>query len=184
MPAGAGTLRYEKLELWLGTANWHRGFCLAPSAPAGDKPLASRSFRPHYVPLSPPLWIPAFAGVTKSVAGVCFRTNRSSRLPPAHQGMKTRGCDFMRPGGTGDSARPLLGPSGGQAPALHSPSPPLWIPAFAGVTHGGRNDECGSSGMRALSGSSNTIFVPMTGGDLVYDYGVNVRGVKHLLEQR
>ena len=33
MPAGAGTPRYEKLELWLGTANWHRGFCHAPPPP-------------------------------------------------------------------------------------------------------------------------------------------------------
>ena len=30
IPAGAGTPRYEKLELWFGTANWHRGFCDAP----------------------------------------------------------------------------------------------------------------------------------------------------------
>ena len=29
---------------------------------------------------------------------------------------------------------PSLDPSGGQAPALHFPSPPLWIPAFAGMT--------------------------------------------------
>ena len=27
MPAGAGTPRYEKPELWFGTANWHGGFC-------------------------------------------------------------------------------------------------------------------------------------------------------------
>ncbi len=27
--------------------------------------------------------------------------------------------------------------SGGQAPALHFPSLPLWIPAFAGMTNGG-----------------------------------------------
>ena len=33
MPAGAGTPRYEKLELWLGTANWHPGFCHAPPRP-------------------------------------------------------------------------------------------------------------------------------------------------------
>ena len=71
MPAGAGTPRYEKLELWLGTANWLRGFCHAPpSAPAGDKP-------PHYIPLSPPLWIPAFAGMTiRKIDGIP-RHNRS-----------------------------------------------------------------------------------------------------------
>ena len=33
-------------------------------SPAGDKPLASRSLRPHYISQSPPLWIPAFAGMT------------------------------------------------------------------------------------------------------------------------
>ncbi len=47
-----------------------------------------------------PLWIPAFAGMTNSVAGTihpgsesgtCFRTNRSCRLVPGHQGMKN-GC--------------------------------------------------------------------------------------------
>ena len=27
MPACAGTPRYEEPELWLGTANWHGGFC-------------------------------------------------------------------------------------------------------------------------------------------------------------
>ena len=53
------------------------------STPAGDKPLASRCLRPRYIPLSPPLWIPAFAGMTKRGAGVypgsesgtCFRSD-------------------------------------------------------------------------------------------------------------
>ena len=37
-------------ELWLGTANWHGGFCPRPTpTPAGDKPLASRSLRPRYI---------------------------------------------------------------------------------------------------------------------------------------
>ena len=45
-----------------------------------------------------PLWIPAFAGMTNSVAGTIhpgsefgtfFRTNRSCRRAPAHHGMKT-----------------------------------------------------------------------------------------------
>ena len=39
MPAAAGTPRYEKPELWFGAANWHGGFCHAPTpTPAGDKP--------------------------------------------------------------------------------------------------------------------------------------------------
>ena len=33
MPAGAGTLRYEKPEMWLGTANWRGGFSHAPRRP-------------------------------------------------------------------------------------------------------------------------------------------------------
>ena len=33
MPAGAGTPRYEKRELWFGTANRHGGFCHAPPRP-------------------------------------------------------------------------------------------------------------------------------------------------------
>ena len=33
MPAGAGTPRYEKPELWFGTANWRGGFCHAPPRP-------------------------------------------------------------------------------------------------------------------------------------------------------
>ena len=47
----------------------------------------------------------------------------------------------MRPRRTVGSAMPMPDPSGGQAPrlaksstALHSLSPPLWIPAFAGMT--------------------------------------------------
>ena len=56
MPAGAGTPRYEKPEVWLGTANWHGGFCHATPRPQrGDEPLASRSLRPRYIPLPPPL---------------------------------------------------------------------------------------------------------------------------------
>ena len=42
------------------------------------------------------------------------------------------------------------------------PSPPLWIPAFAGMTNVGRNDECRGRGMRAHPRARNTIFVPST----------------------
>ncbi len=31
MRVAAGTPRYEKPELWFGTANWHRGLCHRPS---------------------------------------------------------------------------------------------------------------------------------------------------------
>ena len=33
--------KYEKPELWFGTANWHGGFCYAPT-PAWDKPMRYR----------------------------------------------------------------------------------------------------------------------------------------------
>ncbi len=44
MPAAAGTPRYEKPELWLGTTNWHGGFCDAPPRPQrGTSPRATFS---------------------------------------------------------------------------------------------------------------------------------------------
>ena len=53
MPAGAGTPRYEKPELWHGTANWHGGFCHATPRPQrGTSPRATFP-SPH------PFWIPA-----------------------------------------------------------------------------------------------------------------------------
>ena len=105
--------RYEKPELWLGTANLHGRFCSCPTpTPAGDKP-------PRYIPLSPPLWIPAKAGITMALrrphkrmkwwyAGRCNVRERAVRL------------------------------SWEKASALQSTTcPPLWIPAFAGMTIGG-----------------------------------------------
>ena len=62
-----------------------------------------------------PFWIPAFAGMTRWAAGAYFHSNRSCRLSPAHQGIK------MRPGRWRS-----LGVMGA--------TPPLWIPAFAGMT--------------------------------------------------
>ena len=44
MPAGGGTPRYEKRELWFGTANWHGGLCQAPPRPQrGTSPRATFS---------------------------------------------------------------------------------------------------------------------------------------------
>ena len=59
MAAGAGTPRYEKLELWLGAANWHRGFCHAPPPPQrGTSPSPREVFdRTTFPP--PHSWIPA-----------------------------------------------------------------------------------------------------------------------------
>ena len=78
--------------------------------------------RPH------PLWIPAFAGMTNSVAGtIHFRTNRSCRLWPAHQGMTSGSCGLVQRIGAVDSAEPHPDPCGGQAPALHFLIPPSAI---------------------------------------------------------
>ncbi len=56
-----------------------------------------------------------------------FRTNRSCRLAPAHQGMKSRSCGLVQRIGTADSATPHPDPCGGQAPALHFLIPPSAI---------------------------------------------------------
>ena len=62
-----------------------------------------------------------------SESGTCFRTNRSCRLVPAHQGMKSRSCGLVPRIGTVDSATPHPDPSGGHAPALHFLIPPSTI---------------------------------------------------------
>ena len=93
MPAGAGTPRYEKLELWHGTANWHRGFCHAPPPPQRGTSLRTTFPSPH------PLWIPALAGVTQwgrrvDVGGgiaVGVRSRDVSAWIPAFAGMTNRG---------------------------------------------------------------------------------------------
>ena len=72
-----------------------------------------------------------------SESGMCFRTNRSSRLAPAHQVMKSRSCGLVQRIGTADSATPYPDPCGGQAPALQSPLP---TPLDSGLR---RNDELG-----------------------------------------
>ena len=54
-----------------------------------------------------------------------FRTNRSSLLAPAHQGMKSWSCGLVQRIGTADSATPHADPSGGQAPRLAKSSTAL-----------------------------------------------------------
>ena len=80
-------------------------------------------------PLASPLpfWIPAFAGITRWAAGAYFLNNRSCRLAPARQGMKSRSCGLVQRFGTAVSATPHPDPSGGQAPALHFLIPPSAI---------------------------------------------------------
>ena len=161
-----GNCWYERSELWPGTASWHGGFCGAPPRPQrGTSPSPRVVFDRTTFPSPHPFWIPAFAGMTNggperrwdaanhelqaaeavypgSESGTCFRTNRSSRLAPAHQGMKSWSCGLVQRVGTADSAAPHPDPSGGQAPALHSPLPtPGFRPRigvrgrlFAGIT--------------------------------------------------
>ena len=85
-------------------------------------------------------WKAEFGSGTDDMGGY-FRTNHSCRLAPVHQGMRIGvpvGGSYPRWLGTRIGWRSAW--SGGQAPALHSPgSPPLWIPAFAGMTKGGPN---------------------------------------------
>ena len=78
-------------------------------------------------------------------SGVCFRSNRSCRLAPAHQVMKNWICGLVQRIWTADSATPHPDPCGGQAPrlaksstALHSPLP---APLDSGLR---RNDEWGA----------------------------------------
>ena len=75
--------------------------------PAGDKPLASRSLRPHYIPHSPPLWIPA----------------------------PYRGSGSAFAGETKWGRRVEVG--GGIAVDVVSRNVSAWIPAFAGMTNVG-----------------------------------------------
>ena len=57
--------------------------------------------------------------------GTCFHSNRSCRLVPAHQGMKSRSCDLVQRIGAADSATPHPDPIGGQAPRLAKSSTAL-----------------------------------------------------------
>ena len=77
MPAAAGTPEYEKPELWLGTGNWHRGFCHAPPRPpAGDKP-------PRYISPSPPMdLLSLYWGTGRASAGMSrLKPGRPAGLP-------------------------------------------------------------------------------------------------------
>ena len=51
-----------------------------------------------------------------SECGTCFRTNRSCRLAPAHEGMKSRSCGLVQRVGTADSATPHPLPAGDKPP--------------------------------------------------------------------
>ena len=181
-PAGfrreAGTPRYEKPELWLGTTNWHGGFCDAPPRPSGGQAPAL-----HF--LIPPSTIGLQFGTFRrwragievdwrahpgSESGTCFRTNRPCRLAPAHQGMKSRSCGSVQRIGTADSASPHPAPAGDKPPRYifsfrHRPS--VYNSArFAGGKPASRLIEIaewrGSPIGRAPKAAYGRIFVRMT----------------------
>ena len=125
--AGAGHLCSES-----GTCFRTIRPCRLPPAHQGMKMRLGRWKCLGVMGATPPLWIPAFAGMTKrgprntifvpmtnSVRGaIYFPANRSCRQAPAHEGMKNRRCDLVWRVGAVDSATPLVDPCGGQAPAL------------------------------------------------------------------
>ena len=104
---------------WIGWWKGQVSFCATHPAPSwGQAPALHFSCDPG-LSLFGRRWLvsPAGAGIHPgSESGTCFRTNRSCRLVPAHQGMK------MRPG-----RWKCLGVFGATLP--------LWIPAFAGMTN-------------------------------------------------
>ena len=74
-----------------------------------------------------------------SESGMCPRTNRSCRLGPAHQGMKSRSCGLVQRIGTAGSATPHPDPCGGQAPRLAKSSTALHLlipPSTIGLQFG------------------------------------------------
>ena len=74
-----------------------------------------------------------------SGSGTCFHSNRSCRLVPAHQGMKTLRSDLVQRSGAADSATPHSDPSGGQAPRLAKSSTALHFlvpPSIIGLQFG------------------------------------------------
>ena len=106
MPAGAGTPRYEKPELWLGTTNWHGGFCDAPPRPSGGQaPALHFLIPPSTIGLQFGTFRPLRAGIEVdwrahpgSESGTCFRTNNEGRgadyeeYPPAdHHAVERQG---------------------------------------------------------------------------------------------
>ncbi len=113
---------------------WRRVFAYKPLLPVAPRTVKYEGeCRP-----SLPSWGPAYAGMTTvGDDNRHFRTNRSSRLGPAHHGMKMGALV----GGTtiqwlGRRVGCRSAGSGGQAPALHFPSPPLLDSGLGRNHHG------------------------------------------------
>ena len=104
------------------------GIGTAESAAPHPDPCGGQAPALHFfIPPSPSSL--QFGGFRRRTAGIegASRTNRSCRLAPAHQGMKSRSCGLVPRIGTADSATPHPDPCGGQAPALHFLIPPSTI---------------------------------------------------------
>ena len=116
IPAGAGTPRNENWVHWL-IEGFRCRLCPPPLPWLGTSPSPTALLRPSAVVVRA-----AVVRYRRPVPGsIHFRTNRSSRLAPAHQDMKTLSCGFIPRIRTWNSATPRPDPSGGQAPALHWP---------------------------------------------------------------
>ena len=119
-------LPHSSPPLWIpafaGMTKWGNRGAGALGRPAWP-PMHLEEGLPHS---SPPLWIPAFAGMTKWRR----RNDEVGRRNDESGGLVA----FGKAGLASDAPRN----------GLPRPSPPLWIPAFAGMTKwGGRNDESG-----------------------------------------
>ena len=132
VPAGAGTPRFENRVLTGG------GVCgsFATHTPTLDSglrrndELGGRNDECEGITTDAGMTRPTVVAGTihpGSESGTCFRANRSCRLVPARQGVKSRSCGLVQRIGTVDSATPHPDPSGGQAPALHLLVPPSTI---------------------------------------------------------
>ena len=109
----------------IGCIGWWKGsgvVCATHPTPSwGQAPALHSSFDPGLSLLGDGGWCrrpaPGFIH-PGSESGTCFRTNRSCRLAPAHQGMKIGCIGWWKGSGVVCATHPT--PSWGQAPALHS----------------------------------------------------------------
>ena len=84
-PAGAGTPRYEKPESWVGSANWHGGFCHSPPRPQrGTSPRTTLALGR----LSPIFGL-TFCRAGLTIPGIRgFRSHDPRRVKPSRIGVR------------------------------------------------------------------------------------------------
>ena len=111
----------------------------------GRSPILTFPPRGKGYPAAPPLWIPAFAGMTSGGGG---GTLPHPNLPPEGEGISRDPAPLdscLRRNDEWGWAGTTVGVEGGRSPILTFPprgkgypaTLPLWIPAFAGMTSGG-----------------------------------------------